>query len=773
MSGNQEAFQKAMNQGNSSAWDQAWEQASRYYRLALEEFPDNVQALTNLGLALLEMREYNDALQYYQKAAKLAPEDPVPVDKMARIFERQGRVDLAVRASIQAAELFLRARDVEKAIQNWNQVLSMQPENIPARSRLATVYEKTGRKAEAVTQYLAMASILQSAGDRAKAAQLVQYALQLMPDSVDANAAQSLLQSNLPLPKPPRPRGGTGPMRMAEVRQLQAPVEETAPPTPDPITEAKQNALVEIAALLFEQEDDPPISGSIGRRGISSLTRGTGGLTMGQNDRSKVLLHLSQVIDSQSHGQDAQAAEELERAVNTGLNKAAALFDLGLLLVERDPQKALRYLQMAIKHPTYALACNLLIGSIHESNQNYREAAIAYLQALRLADAAAIDSKLADEVSQLYEPIIDAQNRETDEENFKKICRAVAEQVVRPDWKRYLQTARQQLPIQHEGNPPLPLAEMLLESHSGQVVESLANVRRLAAKGKLSSAMEEAFHALQYAPTYLPLHIQIGELLAQEGRLPEAVQKFILVAQLYSLRGETTQAIRLLERVLQLAPMDLNVRNQLIELLTAQGRVDEAIQQYIDLASIYYSLAELTLARETYVAALRLAQESNTSREWPVKILTQIADIDMQRIDLRQAYRIFEQLRTLEPENSEHRRHLIDLSFRTGQDSVATTELDGYLAVMENAGKRAEAIQFVSDLINEYPERLELRKRLADMYVRSGEIEKAVVELDNLADMLMSRGNRAAAIAIVQAVISLNPPNVQEYRTVLKELRGG
>ena len=170
MSGNQEAFQKAMNQGNSSAWDQAWEQASRYYRLALEEFPDNVQALTNLGLALLEMREYNDALQYYQKAAKLAPEDPVPVDKMARIFERQGRVDLAVRASIQAAELFLRARDVEKAIQNWNQVLSMQPENIPARSRLATVYEKTGRKAEAVTQYLAMASILQSAGDRAKAA---------------------------------------------------------------------------------------------------------------------------------------------------------------------------------------------------------------------------------------------------------------------------------------------------------------------------------------------------------------------------------------------------------------------------------------------------------------------------------------------------------------------------------------------------------------------------------------------------------------------------
>lgn len=762
-----------MNLGHSSAWDQNWQQASRYYRMALEEFPDNPQALTNLGLALLEMQAFDEALQYYQKAAKLAPEDPVPVDKMARIFERQGRVDLAVRASIQAAELFLRARDVEKAIQNWNQVLSMQPENIRARSNLANVYEKTNRKVEAVAQHLALASILQSAGDRAKAAQLVQRALQLMPDSVDANAAQSLLQSNLPLPKPPRPRGGTGPMRMAEVRQLQAPVPESTQPTLDPISEARQSALVEIAALLFEQEDDAPIGGPVSRRGISSLTRGTGGLMLDQNDRSKVLLHLSQVIESQSQGQDAQAAEELERAVNTGLNKAAALFDLGLLLIERDPVKALRYLQMAVKHPTYALASSLLIGSLHEAAERYQEAAIAYLQALRLADSASISPELADEVSQLYEPIIEAQSREKNSENFKKICRAVTDQVVRPDWKRYLQTARQQLPIQPPGSSPLPLAEMLLESHSSQVVESLANVRRLAAKGKLPSAMEEAFHALQYAPTYLPLHIQIGELLAQEGRLPEAVNKFLLIAQLYNLRGEAAQAIRLLERVLQLAPMDLTVRNQLIELLTAQGRVDEAVQQYMDLAGIYYSLAELTLARDTYVSALRLAQQSNTSREWPVKILTQIADIDMQRIDLRQAYRIFEQLRTLEPENSEHRRHLIDLSFRTGQDSVATTELDGYLAVMENAGKRPQAIRFVEELMAEYPERLELRKRLADLYVRSGEIDKAVNELDELADMLMSRNNRAAALAIVQAIISLNPANVEEYRAVLKELRGG
>ena len=76
-------------------------------------------------------------------------------------------------------------------------------------------------------------------------------------------------------------------------------------------------------------------------------------------------------------------------------------------------------------------------------------------------------------------------------------------------------------------------------------------------------------------------------LLIKEGRVQDAVEKFMLVAQLYSLRGDASAAIRLLSRVTQMAPMDLSIRGRLIELLTAQGRVDEAIQQYIDLAEIY------------------------------------------------------------------------------------------------------------------------------------------------------------------------------------------
>jgi hypothetical protein len=35
MSGDQQAFQYAMNQGHSAAWEQDWEKASSFYRVAL------------------------------------------------------------------------------------------------------------------------------------------------------------------------------------------------------------------------------------------------------------------------------------------------------------------------------------------------------------------------------------------------------------------------------------------------------------------------------------------------------------------------------------------------------------------------------------------------------------------------------------------------------------------------------------------------------------------------------------------------------------------
>jgi len=220
-----------------------------------------------------------------------------------------------------------------------------------------------------------------------------------------------------------------------------------------------------------------------------------------------------------------------------------------------------------------------------------------------------------------------------------------------------------------------------------------------------------------------------------------------------------------------MAPMDLTVRSRLIEILSAQNQIDDAIQQYNELADIYYHLTELDMARQTYAAALRLVQKSHNYRKWAIQILYKVADIDLQRLDLRQAMRIFEQIRTLEPEDVDARVNLITLNYRQGQDAAGLAEAEGFATLLENSGKRPKAIDFLGAIIAELPEHYELRKRLADAYVRDGQVIGAVEQLDIIADARLEEGNHDEAVAIMEMIINLNPPNVDDYRRALVQMR--
>ncbi len=771
MPGNKQAYQKFMDQGNSAAWEKNWDQAARYYHLALEEMPDQPAALSSLGLAYYEMKDFDKALEYYRQAVKAAPDDPAPYDKIGRILEQNGRIAEAVKSWLAAADLYLKNRDLERAIEHWNRATALDPENLTAYTKLAMIYEKIGNKAEAVRAFLACASLMQRSGDTTKALQVTEYARQMAPQSAEVLNALNRIKSNQLLPKPTG-RPATGALKPVErKKELSAPAEEAGQP---PVVEARQKALSELASMLFDAPDESPAnSGQVSRRGITTLSRGTGGLSLENAERTRILAHLGQAIEAQTNEHPAQAIEELERAIELGLNRSAAFFDLGYLYANRNPQKAIKYLKQAVKHPDYALGSYLLIGELQEDAENLSEAAQAYIQALSLADAQSVPEKHSETLRQLYEPVLEAQARENDPVTLKKICETIAAQLHRADWRKHLKHARAQLSPGDDQGTPIPLIEMLLESRSGQVVEALAQVQMLTQAGKYRSAMEEAYYALQYAPTFMPLHIMMGDLLVKENHLQEAVEKYLLVSNLYTLRGESSQAIALLSRVVDLVPMDLAIRGKLIELLLAQGKVEETIRQYISLAEIYYQLAELDMARQTYTNALKLAQESTRHRALAAEILMHIADIDMQRLDIRQALRTYEQLRTLQPDDPEPRSMLVDLNFRMGLDAAALLELDTYVAMLNNAGKRDQAVKFIENLIELRPDRWELKKRLADGLAHTGKVKEAVETLDTLADLLLSRGDQEGALAMVEAIIALNPPNVGDYQKVLVQIRSG
>ncbi|MCC7130427.1 MAG: tetratricopeptide repeat protein [Anaerolineae bacterium] len=769
-----DAFQTAMNQGHSAAWDQNWDRAAAHYRKALELSDDDPQALTSLGLALIELQDFEGALNCYQKAAKVSPNDPLPLEKIAQLCERMGSLDLAAQAALRGAELYLQNKDIQKAVENWERVTRLDPENLLARSRLAMVYEKSGENSKAVSQYLAFASILHAGGNTEKARQAIDQALKINPNSQEAADYLSLIRDFKPLPKPVRPRGGTAPLRMAQVRQLQAP-SASAQLELDPVSQACQKALTQLAEMLFETEEEtsePAAPAPAGRKGLQALVSSMSVALSKPQDRPRKLLHLSQVIDLQARGEYGQAADELLRAQELGLDHSAVSFDLGYLFAQIGRfDSAIRHLQNAVKNADFALGSRILLGDMFRKKVQIREASFEYLQDLKLADLEIAPINRVEELSQLYELLIESHRKQKDARMQERLCEGVHEMLARADWREQIKRARQQLPGFVEGGPLIPLAEVMTESRSGQVIESVSRIYEMMEAGLYHSAMEEAYYALEQTPTYLPLHSLMGEMLFKQNDYESAVAKFRVIARAYGSRGETQQAIQYSRKVVELAPADLSARKKLIEQLIAFGQVENALDEYVNLADVYYSMADLASARNTFLEAFKAAQQANVDRYLKVRLLRRIVDIDMQSLDWRQGLRILDQIRTLQPEDEEARLQIVGLNFRMGQEQQALTELDHYIAYLTSNNKGQKLQHFMERLISEHAESIPMRRRYVDALVSAGKSSEAISQLDEIGEALLQSGDRAGAIQAVEKIITLGPPNKEEYLTLLAQLR--
>ena len=120
-------------------------------------------------------------------------------------------------------------------------------------------------------------------------------------------------------------------------------------------------------------------------RGLQALMRGTGQLSMQQSEQTKVVLHLGQAIDAQTKGNDTQAAEELEHALEAGFNHPALYFDLGSAALKRRPtsRSSMRHLQHAVKHTGFQSGGASVAGAGQPEAGQAWAASLEYLEALK------------------------------------------------------------------------------------------------------------------------------------------------------------------------------------------------------------------------------------------------------------------------------------------------------------------------------------------------------------------------------------------------------
>ena len=770
MTDQMQELQNLISKGNSAAWDQKWNDAATYYQQALELDPDNFKALTNIGLAYFEMHEYHEAIKVYSKAIELNAEDPAPYEKMFLIYEALDQPNEAVKSALHAAESHLKNEDIQKAIENWKRVVEIDIHNIKAHARLGMVYERLGKKKMAVSEYINTAGLLQLSGNIEKASESIDRALQCSPENIIALRAKEILRQGrqLPLPEPII----TDPDEdiKLDVSQLTAP--EPVKPTvyDDPIVEAVDKAMIILAEALFEEQifekgANPQRNVELDE-GLSWNVESAADLT----DDSLLKLHVSQAIENFSAGQEKEAADHIKSAIDDGYNNPAAYFLLGYLYIKLGrAESAIRSLTKSVSHENFALASRLLLAAHYASSEQWMEASKEYLEALRIADTSLVDKEDVEDLIHLYEVMMDDMEQREGDDAYIEMSKHIEELLIRPDWRDILTDLRTK--GRAEGGILLPQMDALLDDRRSQIMNIHRQIIDLSAEGLYGAAMEKAFFAIRNAPSFLPLHITIGDILVEQGKISGAVAKYLVVGDVYAVQGKTERALAMLKKVIELQPMNIEVRQRQIDLLEEFGKKEEAINEYINLAEVFFPLAELDSARAAYSKALALAKTVSDDGGIKLKLLHRLADIDIQRLDWEAAISTYRDICESAPRNQKASISLVDLNYRLSKKQAAEQEINRFVDQFD-ISKESETIHgYLAGLREEIPGEEYIVRRLVDLFTHLGQRELAISELDKLGDMLLESGQKSAAVDVIAEIITLNPPNIEAYKQLLEQLR--
>lgn len=374
MANNRERYAEAVRRGLAYNMEKNWRAALREFRQAIQVFPNEPVAYAGLGEACFGLNQIDRALECYKLAARYSQGDIRYLNKVADFQERLGQLGDAGKTYMAVGEIYLRQRDLDNAESHWLRAVRLESGLLGAHQRLATVYQRQGKTKQAVREYLAIARILQVRGDKEKALQMCYAALRLEPDSSEVQTAIDLVkygedafreeeEPEIDLPaqpaitpelEPAEPTIADTIRQMAAVfeqeRQKQTPL--PAPVSADPVDIALKLAQEQLAEELFRDEED------------EAELYGTSGAGLSKLERDALI---GQGMDLQSRGRTQDAITCYGKAVQGGLKLPAVHFTLGALYLELgDYEQVTYHLERAGQAKEYWQASRELLGRMEE-----------------------------------------------------------------------------------------------------------------------------------------------------------------------------------------------------------------------------------------------------------------------------------------------------------------------------------------------------------------------------------------------------------------------
>jgi tetratricopeptide (TPR) repeat protein len=192
-----------------------WKDSETLFGHALAVTKDNWLAHINLGEALREKGDIDEAIRQYEEAVRLAPRFPDAHDNLGVALARKGQIDEAIRQYQEALRLnpshanahynlgnaLGKKGQSEEAIRQYQEALRVKPDHAEAHGNLGIALAKSGQTDEAIRQYQealrlkpnladahnGLGAALYKQGQIDEAIRHLLEALRLNPDDADAH----------------------------------------------------------------------------------------------------------------------------------------------------------------------------------------------------------------------------------------------------------------------------------------------------------------------------------------------------------------------------------------------------------------------------------------------------------------------------------------------------------------------------------------------------------------------------------------------------------
>jgi tetratricopeptide (TPR) repeat protein len=287
--------------------------------------------------------------------------------------------------------------------------------------------------------------------------------------------------------------------------------------------------------------------------------------------------------------------------------------------------------------------------------------------------------------------------------------------------------------------------------------DNLRQAREHIADGRLSSAMAIYQKIVDADSSDLAAISMLGDLYVKTGRIADAVEHFLRVAESFLRSGSAISAAYILKKVLKIDPANPTAHMNLGELHVQDNKVDRAHDSFIEAAAGFWHAGDKAASIRLNRRALEVVPSSRLAKAALALIKRELEQPVLPE-PKKQITRDLPEILISIPDDSDAAsnsgtEHSAETAPQPStplvQDEDLTVEQIATAELLVGCGQIDRAIGLLRESLQDSPDHLQLREKLKDIYLRSGMIDRASEECVNIAAIYSAQGNASRSIDYV------------------------